>query len=66
MPSQHCPETDKVLNLLEIFDGDTPVILFLADCRRKLAVPRHLWANDHPLFRAELEHILGPGTVVEK
>ena len=66
VPSQHCPETDKVLNLLGIFDGDTPVILFLADTRRKLAVPRHLWANDHPFFRAELERILGPGSVVEK
>lgn len=66
VPSRNCPETDKVLNLLEIFDGNTPVILFLADTRQKLAVPRRLWANDHPLFRQELEHILGPGSVVEK
>ena len=66
VPSRNCPETDKVLNLLEIFDGNTPVILFLADTRQKLAVPRRLWANDHPLFRQELKHILGPGSVVEK
>ena len=66
VPTRNCPETDKVLNLLEIFDGDTPVILFLADTRTKLAVPRRLWANDHPLFRQELERILGEGSVVEK
>ena len=66
VPTKDCRETQKVLNLLEIFDGDTPVILFLADTRQKLGVPRRLWANDHPLFRQELECILGKGCVVEK
>lgn len=66
VPSRRCRETDKVLNLLEIFDGDVQVILYLADTRQKLAVPRRLWANDHPLLRKELERLLGPGSVVAK
>lgn len=66
VPTKECLETQKVLNLLEIFDGDTPVVLFLADTRQKLAVPRRLWAKDHPLLRQELERILGAGSVVEK
>ena len=66
VPTKECLETQKVLNLLEIFDGDKPVVLFLADTRQKLAVPRRLWAKDHPLLRQELERILGEGSVVEK
>ena len=66
VPAEHCAETDKVLNLLEIFDGDTPVILCAMDVRKKIAVPRRLWANDHPYFRAELERILGAGCLVKK
>ena len=66
VPSRHCHETDKVLNLLEIFDGSIPVILYVADQKQKLAVPRRLWTNAHPLMRQELERILGPGSVAEK
>ncbi|MCI2046665.1 MAG: DNA polymerase III subunit alpha [Faecalibacterium sp.] len=66
IPAMECPEKEKVLNLLAIFDGNVPVILYAAAEKKKIAVPRRLWANDHPLFRKELENILGPGNVAEK
>jgi DNA polymerase-3 subunit alpha len=66
VPSRKCPQTEKVLNLLEIFDGNQPVILYLADTKQKVAVPRRLYTNGHPLFRRELERLLGPGNVAEK
>jgi DNA polymerase-3 subunit alpha len=66
VPSMNSPEKEKVLNLLEIFDGDIPVILYAADEKKKVAVPRRLWAREHPLFYQELDYILGPGNVAQK
>ncbi len=66
VPGRESPETKKVLNLLEIFDGDIPVILYLTDVKQKLAVPRRLYTNGHPLMRIELERILGAGNVADK
>ncbi len=39
LPSRSCPQYAKVINLLEIFDGDMPVILYLEDTKQKLAAP---------------------------
>ena len=50
LPSRTSPEYAKVVNLLEIFDGDMPVIFYLEDTKQKLAVPRRLYTSGHPLF----------------
>jgi DNA polymerase-3 subunit alpha len=55
-----------VINLLEIFDGDIPVILYLQDTKQKLGVPRRLYTSGHPLLRQELERLLGKGNVATK
>ena len=56
----------KVINLLEIFDGDIPVILYLEDTKQKLAAPRRLYTSGHPLFFKELERLLGAENVATK
>ncbi len=66
LPSRQCPAYDKVLNLLEIFDGNVPVILCLTDVGQKLAVPRRLYTSAHPLLYKELERLLGAGNVATK
>ena len=66
LPSRHCREYDKVVNLLGIFDGDIPVVLCLEDEKKKLAVPRRLYASGHPLLYQELERLLGAGNVATK
>ena len=66
LPSRSCREYDKVINLLEIFDGNTPVILYLSDTKQKLAVPRRLYASGHPMLYQELENLLGAGNVATK
>ena len=50
LPSRTCPEYAKVINLLEIFDGDMPVIFYLEDTKQKLAAPRRLYTSGHPLL----------------
>ena len=66
LPSRSCPEYAKVINLLEIFDGDMPVIFYLEDVRQKLAAPRRLYASGHPLLFQELKRLLGEHNVATK
>ena len=66
LPSRSCKEYDKVINLLEIFDGNIPVILYLCDVQKKLAVPRRLFTSGHPLFYQELERLLGAKNIATK
>ena len=66
LPCRSCPEYAKVINLLEIFDGDMPVIFYLEDVKQKLAVPRRLYASGHPLLLQELKRLLGERNVATK
>jgi DNA polymerase-3 subunit alpha len=63
VPSLESQKGKKVLNLLEIFDGNIPVILYLQDTGKKVAVPRRLYTNNHPLLHQELERLLGSENV---
>ena len=66
LPSRSCPEYAKVINLLEIFDGDMPVIFYLEDTKQKLAAPRRLYASGHPLLFQELRRLVGEKNVATK
>lgn len=66
LPSRSCEQYAKVINLLEIFDGDIPVILYIEETKQKLGVPRRLYTSGHPLFRKELERLLGAENVATK
>ena len=66
LPSRSCPEYAKVINLLEIFDGDMPVIFYLEDVKQKLTATRRLYASGHPLQFQELKRLLGERNVATK
>ena len=66
LPSRSCPQYAKVVNLLEIFDGDMPVIFYLEDTKQKLAAPRRLYTSGHPLFFEELRRLVGEKNVATK
>ena len=66
LPSRSCPQYAKVINLLGIFDGNMPVILYLEDTKQKLAAPRHLYTSGHPLFFEELERLVGAENIATK
>lgn len=66
LPSRTSPEYAKVVNLLEIFDGDMPVIFYLEDTKQKLAAPRRLYTSGHPLFFEELQRIVGKENIATK
>ena len=66
VPSRSSREYAKVVNLLGIFDGDMPVLLYLTDTKQYLRVPRHLYASGHPLLFKELERLVGTDNVATK
>ena len=66
VPSHNSVEYQKVVNLLEIFDGDIPVILYFEDVKQKVAAPRRLYTSNHPLLQKEVERLLGPGHYATK
>ena len=45
LPSRTSPEYAKVVNLLEIFDGDMPVIFYLEDTKQKQMCIRDRWTS---------------------
>lgn len=54
----------KVRNILEIFGGNTQVILYLTDTKKKMRAPRSLWVTlNDPLIK-ELKYKLGDENVV--
>jgi len=65
-PSRSSREYAKVVNLLHIFDGDMPVLLYLMDTKQYLQVPRHLYTSGHPLLFEELERLVGTDNIATK
>ena len=57
---------DEVINQLEIFDGDMPVIFYLEDTKQTLAAPRRLYTSGHPLIFQELKRVVGACNVATK
>ena len=66
VPSRSSREYAKVVNLLHIFDGDMPVLLYLMDTKQYLQVPRHLYSSGHPLLFEELERLVGTDNIATK
>lgn len=66
LPSQQCEQFHKVRNLMEIFEGNTPVLIKLADTGKWIKAPRNLWVVKHPFLLQELQNILGEENVVSK
>lgn len=63
-PSMQGKEFAKVRDLLEIFSGDMPVRIRIADTGKLVAAPRNLWAMESPRLLEELTNLLGEGCVV--
>ena len=67
VPSMHSEQMHRIENLLQnIFDGTTPVYFKFEDSGQRMRAPQSMWANDHPLLRAELERILGKDHVKQQ
>ncbi len=62
--NQEDPLLQKSLNLISIFEGQTPVYVYFEDNKKYTCAPKHLWTTlNNPLLK-ELKLILGEDRVV--
>lgn len=66
LPNMQGELFERVKNLLSIFEGATPVMLYLTDTEQVRRAPRTLWVQPTALLQKELEGLLGKGNVVLK
>ena len=66
MPSSEGKIYDRVINLLEIFDGQTPVYFKFADSGKRVLAPHSLFAQLNDPLLTELKNILGEDAVFVK
>lgn len=57
---------ERIKNLLEIFDGVTPVVLFLSAENKAVKAPQSLYIDANPVLLRELCNILGKENVILK
>ena len=57
---------NRAKRVLDIFDGRTPVILYLTDTKRKVKAPSSMWVDINPVMIKELKYQLGDENVVAK
>ena len=66
IPSLDCREYRKAKNILEIFGGNTRVVIYLSETKEKLLAPRSLWTTPNPTMLGELSFQLGEENVILK
>ena len=63
LPNMENDSFKRTRNLLEIFDGQTPVILYLTDTKKQLMAPNTLWVDVNDVLIRELKKVLGEDSV---
>ncbi len=66
VPDLECEKYLKAKNLLELFNGDTQVVFYLSDTKKKMLAPRSLWVKMNDTLYKELCYRLGDENVVIK
>jgi DNA polymerase-3 subunit alpha len=66
IPRKNSREFLKVKNILEIFNGGTMVVFYIADEKKQYKAPKSLWADLNDVLIRELKYILGEDSVVLK
>ena len=62
IPTREDPRMEKIKLVLSFFPGKQQVILYYADCKKKVGT----WAQIHPALVADLKERLGDENVVVK
>lgn len=56
----------RAKRVLDIFEGNTPVIFYLANSKRQVKAPSSMWVSLNDVMIKELKYQLGEGNVVTK
>lgn len=64
--NENCFEYERALLLLSIFEGNTPVYIFLEDEKKLILAPRKLWISKNDVLIRELKNKIGDKNVAVK
>ena len=64
--NENCFEYERALLLLSIFEGNTPVYIFLEDEKKLILAPRKLWISKNDVLIKELKNKIGDRNVAVK
>lgn len=64
--NENCFEYERALLLLSIFEGNTPVYIFLEDEKKLILAPRKLWISKNEVLIRELKNKIGDRNVAVK
>ena len=64
VPSEHGGVFEKAMQLIEIFDGSTPLYIYPMDTQKLKLAPSHLHVSVNSVLLRELTALLGEGNVV--
>lgn len=66
IPRKDDPRVERALAILNIFEGDIPVMIFYADTKETIKTPNKYWVEYSDALRKELFNLLGEENVVFK
>lgn len=64
--NQECNEFVRAKQVLNIFDGSTPVYFYFEDTKKLLRVPRNMWVDINDVMIKELKRRIGDSNVAIK
>lgn len=66
VPSLQSTEYNEAKLLTDVFDGRTPLVLYLSDEKRYVKAPVNMWVDLNPVLENELKRRIGEKNVVVK
>ena len=66
VPSLQSEEYREAKLLTDVFDGRTPLVLYLSDEKRYVKAPMNMWVDLNPVLENELKRRIGDKNVVVK
>lgn len=66
VPSLESYEYKEAKLLIDVFDGSTPLVLYLSDEKRYVKAPRNMWVQMNSVLENELKNRIGEQNVVVK
>lgn len=66
VPSLQSDEYNEAKLVIDVFDGRTPLVLYLSDEKRYVKAPMNMWVDLNPVLESELKRRIGDKNVVVK
>ena len=59
LDNQGSPIFERVVALLTLFEGSTPVYMYFSETGKKALAPKRMWTDPNPVLLGELQRLLG-------